>query len=303
MEYKIEYYYNLFANNIITINDDYYFYYENIKYCLYKIRKNDNVIYTIELLKHIELPTLISTLVKNKNGMILTTISGNDYVLLKINLRFNRKIIFEDLFYFRKNIDMNRELWNLNKFRWSEMWKTKIDYYESLVKENSNFSFDVKVLMYYFVSIGENAIKYINKVITFPEDKINNKKYAISHNRVMSDSWLIELCNPFGLIIDHESRDTAEYLKSCFIQKKDFNYISNVIKRANLTDVGYELVFSRLLFPTMFFDLLDSSMDFLSNKKIVEMYDLTIKYENFLSFVYMAICEKIRLPAIKWING
>ena len=88
------------------------------------------------------------------------------------------------------------------------------------------------------------------------------------------------------LKIDLEEREYSEYIKYLFfIEKKDFLYVKNLIDK-NINNYNKELLFSRLVYPNYYFDLLDEIL--LEKKDPSELKDIIIlhaHYECLLEYI------------------
>ena len=70
-----------------------------------------------------------------------------------------------------------------------------------------------------------------------------------------------------------------------FIEKKDFLYIKNLFDE-NINSYNKELLFSRLVYPNYYFDILDDIL--LEKKDPSELKDIVMKhdeYELFLEYI------------------
>lgn len=113
---------------------------------------------------------------------------------------------------------------------WIDLWSRKIDYLEYYINNKDNLKSEIKGILYYFIGLGENAIKYIKD--SLKTSGFNQNKIVLSHYRVDSDSTLYSLYNPFNLMLDYSVRDIAEYIKSMFYSDKiDYIEIENLVNK------------------------------------------------------------------------
>ena len=168
-----------------------------------------------------------------------------------------------------------------------------------------NIDDNIKSIFNYFIGLGENAINYIKK--TFEDERATESdNLTLCHNRITTNYTLYDLYNPLNIIVDHMSRDVAEYLKSLFYTRKyNIHKIEYIIKKANLSNFGSRLLLGRIIFPTFFFDLLDDcEINNFSSDEIIDVYNRTSEYEKFIFMVYSTITnnKKNAIPNVYWLN-
>lgn len=302
MKKYIEYFYDIELQKIINVGDNYFFNINGINYCLYEVKGEINRINIETILRLTSFMYEFHNVILTKDNQIFSIIEEKKYSLLKINLKSNRIININDLLRFKK-YTMNTSKKVYNPPSWIELWSRKIDYLEYYINNKDNLKSEIKGILYYFIGLGENAIKYIKdslKVVnTFQKNEI-----VLSHYRVDSNSTLYSLYNPFNLIIDYSVRDIAEYLKSMFYSNK-INYveIENLVNNNMLSEMEWKLLFGRLLFPTFFFDMFDKyEENKLDNKKLISIYNKTTEYEEFLHNIYLIIKKRNNIIDVSWLN-
>lgn len=299
MKGVINYYYNFNITKYEIINDNYWFNYNNNYFCFYDIKQN-NINYSIDLLKNINI-NKISKIIFNKDNNIITTYGDKKYILLKI-MSENRFINVNDITQFNNYI-LSESLIKFYKNDWSELWKRKIDYLEYYIIQNYKSNNSIKCLLYYFIGLGENAISFYEKTLLLYSKTKNNIVLSLSHNRIKYSDLLYELYNPLNIIVDFRVRDLAEYLKSFFLTKEyTINELEKIIYSFNYNKFDYMLLLSRLMFPTFFFDKF-SNLQIKKNSEtdILEFYNLTEKYEAFMKDIYNILSKKFNIPFISWI--
>lgn len=304
MKNLIEYYYNLDIDSIRMIDNNYYFIQENVNYIFMYLDINkydiDKIFKFNMYLKNISY--LFDDIIINKENNIVTSYEHKHFMLVRINITNNKMIKFKDILYFMIPI-MNKELiMNYNNFNWADLWKNKIDNLENYTKQLDNQDHHINILINYYIGMGENAINYIENA--FDSLKHNPIKLTISHRRInYNDTW-IDLYNPINLIIDHVSRDVGEYFKSLFLNKKySIDQLEKYIDKLNFNDFDFRCLFSRLLFPSYFFDMYEQYLDKKIKKKdLLNISNRIKEYEQFLKQIYLIIIKKYKIPEIKWIK-
>lgn len=296
MKNVVNYYYNLFPNDIHQKDRKFYFEIDGIKYVfihyqnnLTKLEKIQNIIEKLEYRR-----IIYNQIVKNNTNGILTYVGGIPYILIKINVINQNNIILSDIvdFYKYTNNVINDKV-NLEAL--SHLWMDKVDYFEYQV---SQFGIKYPIIRHsfnYFVGMAENAITLLNS--------IQKKEIAatISHYRVPINSNVSDLYNPLNFIIDSKVRDICEYLKEkmFFLNVQDeVNYYFNYNYFSNEEII---LLLARILFPTYFFDvceiiLFDGNEEYL--KKLVSKINI---YETNIKFIYKFLRNKYQIPEIEWL--
>ena len=294
----INYYYGLNIVDVYNLDNKYYFNYDNHNYFLIQFDRDLNDIKSI-----IDLCTVLkdrniltNEIIINKYNSYLTPINNIYYVLIKEYSKDNM-ISMNDILYIQNNtinINASKNLYRLNSVR---LWESKIDYYESKIKELHgkyvDMSFD------YFIGLAENAVVYlINNNV-----KVTN--VTLSHRRIDINKGAFDFYNPINYIIDNRTRDFAEYIKNLFFKDKlDFDIFINCLNYMNFNRDEYILFFARLLFPTYYFDLLDEIIDNNENDSILEnIINNADDYILFLKevFNYILINKRMNIPFIPWI--
>lgn len=303
MKNVINYYYNFDIINLRKYNNNFIFEFNNKTYLFYYVEEDTDINYALKIYNTFKNNILLHEFIPNRDKKMITFSGTGNYILLKLNIKYNSIISFDNIneFLIRTNID--NYLKDLNKFDWVNMWSRKIDFLEYYMNEKDNVKDEIKIIFNYFIGIGENAINYIKKAYELDSDFRNNKYLRLCHRRLNLDYTSIDLFNPFNLIVDHESRDIAEYLKSLFINAEyDYNKICEIIKKTTLSKSGYMFLLGRVMFPTFFFDNMPKD-DFNSND-ILKLYDYTISYERFINMIYNCIkkTKNINIPSIIWLN-
>lgn len=305
MRNVINYYYNFDIYNLRKIKDNYFLNFKNNLYLFWKVDYKIDISYVQELLKSIQFIPEFHTIILNRDNQILT-FDGNDYyVLLKINIKYNKIVSIDDLLKLNSVNVLSKQIGKFSKFNWIELWSKKIDYLEYYMDTKDNIDDNIKSIFNYFIGLGENAINYIKK--TFEDERATESdNLTLCHNRITINYTLYDLYNPLNIIVDHISRDVAEYLKSLFYTRKyNLHKIEYIIKKANLSNFGSRLLLGRIIFPTFFFDLLDDyEINNFSSDEIIDVYNRTSEYEKFIFMVYSTITnnKKNAIPNVYWLN-
>ncbi|MGN0973143.1 MAG: hypothetical protein ACI4OT_00210 [Bacilli bacterium] len=244
IENILKYYYD-FENVKYKKNDiGYIVYFNNKAYYFYPTFISSDELMEVKGLFDVinSIDNNTSTIVLNRLGQIITSFSNLNYILVKIG---KNKIIPNWL------LDLDKKKYGkLYRTDWVGLWSSKIDYLEfqrEHVKGNN------KVLdkyFDYFVGLTENAISLANNTI----NKYENLKVSIQHKRY--DNFFYD--RPTNIIIDYNVRDIAELIKyKYFFMDFDFDEVNKILINLKYNDGEKKLLFSRLLFPSFYFDLYD----------------------------------------------
>lgn len=304
MKNAINYYYNIYVNDLVKNNDDYRFYLNNEEYHLIVFnRPFDDIkpLYNLNLEMR-KRGILVHNIILNKLNQIVTLINDKPYILLKLTNYKNDKVFLNDINYIQNNTYNIKSDKELDRFDWIKMWSDKIDYYEYQISQLGKKYPILCDSLSYYIGLGENAISYLaNNMKQYNIDS----RVVVSHKRVRIDDGSFEFYNPINFIVDSRIRDLCEYIKNSFF-KNELNLfeVKSFIDKANFTNYEYILLFSRLLFPTYYFDIYDEIINNdLDERIILKITDKNIEYENLLNEIYYYIVQEknIFIEPIEWL--
>lgn len=303
MKNTINYYYNIIIDNFIKTDNDYYFYLNNEEYHLIIFNRpyeDIEPIYNLNMQMK-KRGCLVHEIILNKDKQAVTIVNDNPYVLIKLCKYKNDRVFLNDINYIQnmtKNIQSDKSLLRVN---WVKMWTQKIDYYEYQISQLGKKYPILCDSLSYFIGLGENAISYIiNNQI-----QDDNSYPVVSHKRIRVTDGSIDFYNPLNFVVDSRVRDIAEYIKNCFYNNTfNFYEIKSFFQISNFSKNEYILLFSRLLFPTFYFDMYDEIINNnYSEEKILDIIDKTYEYEELLFSIYKFIVyeKKVQIEPIEWI--
>ena len=233
-------------------------------------------------------------IVSNINSKLITNINGREYLLIKAN---NRKISIENELLNYYKVLLPVQLYsNIDRTNWVYLWSKKIDYIEYQKKHLKGEYPLLEESINYFIGMAENAIMYVRNYLK--RDNTSDD-IVLSHKRIINKNFN----SPVNLIVDHRSRDIAEYLKYLFFTNNyDYIKISSYLQKLNLNNDMYKLLYGRMLFPTFYFDKYDDIV----NKNTPEKEILTIikkveAYEDFLKNIYSIISQNVAIKKVDWL--
>lgn len=293
MKNILNYFYNIYAENIRLNGDNYYFNYKNESYIFYLY--NDNY---KELEKIYEIYTQMlkrgiysHQIILNKDNQISTIYNQKQYVLLKISIKLNTKITIDDILYFGNITEGYKNIIN-----WKNLWSSKIDYFEYQMSHFGKKYQLIRNSFSYYAGIVENGIILLNE----KKDVIS----SISHKRILNNETVLEFYNPLNYIIDIKVRDAAEYFKNKLLTDKNvFEDIKNYLSISKLNENEVYYFFVRMFYPSFYFDCYEKVINgILDEYKIKEVIEITPYYENLLKGLYQYLKKYIQIPEIEWLN-
>lgn len=284
-------YYNILLTDINESNDNYYFYYNSNLYVFYLIENNPeiiNEIYNFLIENNIDSYKIIA----NKDNNLITTINNKNYALLHLKGLLKYEIKFEEFKYYP--IDKQNH-------NWGTLWSNKLDYYEIQIRELGKKYQTLLNSFGFFKGIAENAILYYN----LTEKKFNDEvPVAIVHNRMNYPEYEIDYNNPLNFVIDYYIRDISEYIKSYAISDYyDLENIITLINKLTLNSKSFNLLYSRLLYPTFYFDEYDKIiLGREEDNKIINVIDKIQNYLEMLKKIFIVFNNKYEMFNIEWLN-
>lgn len=290
MKDSIKYYYNLLDIDCFEKRDVYYFKSANRLFSFEKVENLEKSKKTFTILQKFDYIRGYKV-VFNIYGNIFTQIGDEWYVLfLHVDEQSN---ILKSLLHPINVIGMD----SIDiSFSWSYLWSKKIDYYEYQFEHISDIYPLILESFNYYIGLAENAISYFS----YNLHSLDSFNLFLCHDRISESNYF----NPLNIIIDYYPRDIAEYIKFLFFSNQydgfSFDAFFGTLK---FTYNDYILLFSRLLFPSYYFDIYDDVI----RKKIRECELSKIiasasEYYKFLQEVYQAIFSFANIPSIDWIK-
>lgn len=281
-----------------------------------------NIDEVVRMSQHLEQSGLrkVGQFVANNDGQWLTKINDQDVVLITVSSiptreqqplatqleqfhRVGRRFSFQDLS-------------NTPFEKWPEYWAFRIDQLEKwrdvCIEENdgSDFTHWFLTTYPYYMALAENAIQYS---VDLRIDEGLQEEPSICHARFNEQQWnsSIQLKKPSDWVIDHPSRDLAEWLRTIVLSREDYqkvipSLIDHYQNTQTLTPYSVNLIFSRLLFPIHYIETIEEyyvNKDERTrndiNKRLITMLNKSRVYENFLYNLPSLFDQKIK--TISWL--
>ena len=197
MKNAINYFYNLYPNDIRQNKEEYFFELNNKKYLLEECNRSNEEIYELYDMIYSE---LCKKRIANNNGEFITIINNKRYILMNMFVDNNKKIELDDI----NKLSSIKVLGNYTYIKrndWRNLWSKKIDYIEYQMEENKNKYREFSLNIDYFIGLAENAIQLLEEV------KAND--LYINHLRINSNMRIKDLYNPLNIILDSKVRDSC----------------------------------------------------------------------------------------------
>lgn len=291
----IEYFYGIKVDKIVYEKNSYSFIYNRYFYKLYVFDNSSNTDFLINVNKKMLGNTLVSEIIKNRNGEVLSIYNNIGYILMRIYVNVNKGISLKEVVSLSNSLYKDKLMIN-----WGKLWGRKMDYLEDLINENGKKYPLIVDSFNYFVGLAENAISYYNTILI---DK--NYKFGISHRKIKIDDTIEELYNPLNIIFDYKVRDVAEYMKISFFNgnKNALNEFIWYLNNNYLSIMEAKLLIARLLYPSFYFDMYEDIMIDEKEEKIITNILIKIdEYEIYLAKLIEMISSKYGVDDILWLK-
>lgn len=302
MKNNIMYYYNLRIDNITQNNNNYYFTINNDNYCftIYtRDIKESNEIYKLNKYM-LSSNILVHEIIPNKDNYVVTIINNIPYILYKIYINKNKKLNINELTYLSNYTYQVDKI--LTRNNWNILWSTKIDYFEYQINQMGK-KYPILVDTFaYFTGLAENAISYV-KYTTLETQMETSDNPVISHRKI--NNTIESLYNPLNIILDHKSRDIAEYIKLSFLNKNTNIYqeLDSYFSSNYYSEYGLRLLYARIIYPSFYFDMYEQIIQGLRKESdLLNIVSLLDDYELYLKEMYYYLKKYHNIPEIDWIT-
>lgn len=302
MKNNIMYYYNIRIDNITQNNNNYYFTINNDNYCftIYtRDIKESNEIYKLNKYM-LSSNILVHEIIPNKDNYVVTIINNIPYILYKIYINKNKKLTINELTYLSNYTYQVDKI--LTRNNWNILWSNKIDYFEYQINQMGK-KYPILVDTFaYFTGLAENAISYV-KYTTLETQIETSDNPVISHRKINNTTQ--SLYNPLNIILDHKSRDIAEYIKLSFLNKNTNIYqeLDSYFSNNYYSEYGLRLLYARIIYPSFYFDMYEQIIQGLRKESdLLNIVSLLDDYELYLKEMYYYLKKYHNIPEIDWIT-
>jgi len=296
MKNAIEYYYDIKVSRIHQNSKNYYFSNEGYNYLILPFEDIESLKNIYEISNYLYVNMLSHQIIPTKENQLFITQNDINYVLLKVYI--NKSSIDYNQIFKLNSIAFNKMENMLRRDDWYKLWTDKVDYFEYQLSQIGKKFPLIRESFSYYIGLAENAIILFNMT---NKEKLN---IVLSHRRIKKDSTTYDLYNPLNFVIDYRVRDISEYFKDAFFSNKDiYSDIYNYLLYNNLSYEESCLFFSRLMYPSYYFDMYEKILiDNTDEKELNKILSKTIQYEKLLKKVYYLLKENNKLPQIEWLN-
>ena len=284
-------YYNILLDEINKDGNNYFFYFNNDLYIYYLVLNDINVVEMVyRFIKENNIESF--EIISNKDSKLFCDIDNKKYSLLKIKGILRYEIKFEEFKFY----PIEKEPHN-----WGELWSERLDYYEIQLRELGYNYQTVLNSFGMFSGLAENAILYFNMS---KKMFIDNEVVGIVHNRMSYPCYLIDYNNPLNFVIDYNVRDVAEYIKAYLLSNDyELNNVLLLLERLNVNNLMFNLLYSRLMYPTFYFDVFDRIiLEDGKDSDIVDVLNAVDKYLEMLNKVYLKFKDRYSMLNVEWLN-
>ena len=302
MKNNIMYYYNIRIDNITQNNNNYYFTINNDNYCftIYtRDIKESDAIYKLNKYM-LSSNILVHEIIPNKDNYVVTIINNIPYILYKIYINKNKQLTINELTYLSNYTYQVDKI--LTRNNWNILWSTKIDYFEYQINQMGK-KYPILVDTFaYFTGLAENAISYV-KYTTLETQMETTDNPVISHRKI--NNTIESLYNPLNIILDHKSRDIAEYIKLSFLNKNTNIYqeLDSYFSSNYYSEYGLRLLYARIIYPSFYFDMYEQIIQGLRKESdLLNIVSLLDDYELYLKEMYYYLKKYHNIPEIDWIT-
>lgn len=294
MKNAINYYYNLYPDNIYQNEKGYYFTVNQRRYFLTKYLddpKNIQTIYDTHMYL-LNQNFYVHPIILNTQNQILTFINNEPYILMN-TIYYKNKITLNDVLFFTNKISNIKTTTN-----WGELWSNKSDYLEYQISQLGKSHPVITESFSYYIGLGETAIQMVNSI------EKTNVNIFYSHKRINSDDTQYDLYNPLNIMVDYKVRDIAEYLKSKFFNGENITLdLANYFNNEKLSTYEYYLFLARLIYPTYYFDLYEEIItDRKDDKAIEKIISKADDFENIIKKIYQYYKTFLPINKIEWLE-
>ena len=302
MKNNIMYYYNIRIDNITQNNNNYYFTINNDNYCftIYtRDIKESDAIYKLNKYM-LSSNILVHEIIPNKDNYVVTIINNIPYILYKIYINKNKKLTINELTYLSNYTYQVDKI--LTRNNWNILWSNKIDYFEYQINQMGK-KYPILVDTFaYFTGLAENAISYV-KYTTLETQIETSDNPVISHRKINNTTQ--SLYNPLNIILDHKSRDIAEYIKLSFLNKNTNIYqeLDSYFSNNYYSEYGLRLLYARIIYPSFYFDMYEQIIQGLRKESdLLNIVTLLDDYELYLKEMYYYLKKYHNIPEIDCIT-
>lgn len=229
--------------------------------------------------------------------------------------------------FHQKGFTMQSNIKNLNRIgKWKQLWEKRIDHlqklWQNIVANQPANEFErlfVESFPYY-AGISENAIQYFVDT-TIDDTPQSLDSGTICHERFQEQTWARPIVwkNPFDWLIDHPSRDLAEWTRNCYfndnrytMEKKLQQFFHEYQLILPLSSFAWRLLYARLILPLHYIQMIEGyfyerkeDLNRSLEKRLRKYLDESEQYEQFLTNFFDIIHvpkRSLGIPKLDWLT-
>lgn len=297
MKNEIEYYYGLEVDEIHQTNEIFEFKTLNKKYMFCPFKKTEKEASELyELQKYLNICRVYShKIIPNVKNSIITEINEKKYILIE-NKIVDRIIDLSDILYLTRFNINPQKFPHITRKKWCILWANKNDYIEYQMGQIGKKYPMLRESIEYHIGVAETCIELLNNI------NIDNYTYTVVHDRLRKNITTKEFYNPLNFILDNRSRDIGEFIKNLDKIEEQIENIEIVKKSNTINGLEYNMVFARLMYPNIYFDIYEQIIEKQYKK---EEFDKIIKNieieEKRIKKIYRYINDIHKIPKIEWL--
>lgn len=253
---------------------------------------------------HVMLPLL------NNHQQLITPIGKEKYLLCYARKR-DPSFTYDLATFHQVGSMFPYQVTTMNHYgNWKKLWIQKIEQHEAMYQKFIQHRPVNQLLREYVdffpyvLGVAENAIQYLtatDKIRNFTANDQSTFTFGRYNNQLDMD-----FINITELITDHPARDLAEWIRPRLFNEKalyaDWEYFGRqYVDRIPLSSFGWNLLFSRLLFPIHIFDTFENLYN--NNFEIHQFYHLPLeeyeRYEKNLQYFFTTAIEQQERDSIQ----
>lgn len=228
--------------------------------------------------------------------------------------------------FHRNGFQLQADIKVLNRVgKWKELWESRIEtlakiWQQTVMNRPANEFERLFVESYpYYSGLTENAIQYFVDT-SMDEKPAEFDAGTITHERFSKETWSPPIVwkNPFDWIIDHPTRDIAEWVRTSYFEENSYSFqpiFSRFFQEYQsilpLSSFSWRLLYSRLVLPLHYFQCIEMYYSYgredlnKTMENILRQYlEQCDEYEEFLAYFFDFVEVPVRMnniPRLDWL--
>jgi spore coat protein YutH len=171
----------------------------------------------------------------------------------------------------------------------------------------------------YYMGLTENAIAYLVNT-ELDDSPVTVDHGTVCHERFSAITWgeKMMIKNPFEWILDHGSRDLAEWTRERYFHNTQTyqpdvrQFYADYQGIHRLSSFSWRLLYARMVFPLHYFECVEEyylttseQAKHMLEEQFLRMLNFSNEYEGFLRDFYQLVdvpTKSIKIPEIEWLK-